>query len=148
MGTYRHTQTAPIWLILVAFVPALVAGALAADAMALRAILLIAAAVFLLLAACFRSLTVEDGGDHLVVRYGPLPLFQKRFAYADMADVAAGRSRTIDGWGIHYVPGRGWTYNLWGYECVELRYRGVLLRIGSDEAGNLARFLHERLAVR
>jgi hypothetical protein len=140
---YRHTQTAPRWTLAVVLALALLALSFASNQIFLTT-LIVVAAVFLLLAACFQSLTVEDEGDQLALRYGPLPLIRKRFAYADMSDIAAARSKAIDGWGIHLLPGRGWTYNLWGYGCVELLYRGEKLRIGTDDAENLCRFLRER----
>lgn len=147
MPAYRHTQTSPMWLVLLVFVPLFVIGGLGGGNTMLLIILLAVGAGFLLLAASIHSLTVEDAGEHLRVRFGPLPLLGTRLKYADMADPAVGRSRTIDGWGIHWIPGRGWTYNLWGYDCVELQYRGSPLRIGTDDAANLARFLQERIAA-
>lgn len=148
MPAYRHTQTAPMWPILIAFAPLLVAGALGSGNSDLLTVLLAVAAAFLLMAVCFHSLTVEDEGQHLRVRFGPLPLFRRRFAYGDMTAIAVGRSKLIDGLGIHYIPNRGWTYNLWGFDCVELCYRGRILRIGTDDAKNLASFLQSRTQAR
>ena len=97
------------------------------------------------LAFCFRSLTVADDGDRLTIRFGPVPLFRTSIPYADMTGVEAGKSTVIDGWGIHYVPGRGWTYNLWGFGCVVV-YRGkTIIRIGSDDVENLVDFLNRRI---
>ena len=56
----------------------------------------------------------------LALRFGPLPVLRKTFRYADITGVEIGRTSVIDGWGIHYMPGRGWTYNLWGFNCVKL----------------------------
>ena len=81
------------------------------------------------------------------MRFGPLPLFRKRIPYRDIAAVEQGRSRWIDGWGIHFVPGRGWTYNLWGFDCAELRVGGRRLRIGTDDAEGLVSFLRQRTAA-
>jgi hypothetical protein len=61
-----------------------------------------------------------------------------------MTDVKRSRSKVVDGWGIHCVVGRGWTWNLWGFDCVELRVKGTTYRIGSDDADALARFLQSR----
>lgn len=147
MSAYRHTQTSPMWLILLLFIPLFVIGGAGSGNSVLLIVFLSVGAGFLLLAASITSLTVQDAGDHLRVRFGPLPLFGTRLKYADMAAPAVSRSRTIDGWGIHWIPGRGWTYNIWGYDCVEMQYRGSPLRIGTDEAANLARFLSERIAA-
>jgi hypothetical protein len=95
----------------------------------------------------FRCLRVVDEGAALAVRYGTLPAFRKRIRYADIAESEKDRSSIIDGWGIHWVPGRGWTYNLWGYDCVRLTLKsGRTVRIGSDDPEGLVRFLESRLA--
>ena len=59
-----------------------------------------------------------------------------------------GRIAIIDGWGIHYIPGRGWTYNLWGFGCVKLTVRGKVVRVGTNDVENLARFLGEKTGLR
>ena len=51
----------------------------------------------------------------------------------------------IDGLGIHYVPFRGWTYNLWGFDCVVLELGKKTLRIGSNDADGLLTFLRSRI---
>ena len=62
----------------------------------------------------FHHLTVSDEGDALAVRFGPLPLFGTRIRYAEITAAEPSQTSIIDGWGVHYIPGRGWTYNLWG----------------------------------
>jgi hypothetical protein len=47
----------------------------------LRVIMLMSGVVMLLLAASFRRLTVSDEGDHLLIQFGPLPLFRRYVAY-------------------------------------------------------------------
>ena len=96
---------------------------------------------------CFRELTVSVDTAELSVQYGPIPLFGKRIPLANIAQVEAGRSTWIDGWGIHYVPGRGWTYNLWGFDCVELNLNGKRLRVGTDDRDHLAQALADRIAT-
>ena len=29
----------------------------------------------------------------------------------------------LDGWGIHLSPSGGWTWNLWGFDCVDVTYK-------------------------
>ncbi|MBI1901733.1 MAG: hypothetical protein HYS13_11565 [Planctomycetia bacterium] len=67
-------------------------------------ILAVTSAVMFVLGLCFGSLTVQDEGDFLAVRYGPLPLFVKRIAYSSITAVSPGRSTLLDGWGIHHFP--------------------------------------------
>lgn len=99
------------------------------------------------LAFCFVTLTVRDDGDALLVRFGPLPLFRHRVPYARMEGVQVARSKLVDGWGVHWVPGRGWTWNLWGFDCVEIDASGRTLRIGTDDPRGLAAFLDKRIAT-
>ncbi|MCA9232105.1 MAG: hypothetical protein KDA57_15760 [Planctomycetales bacterium] len=99
------------------------------------------------LAYCFRSLTVFDDGDRLALRFGPIPLFRKSIAYSDITSVDAGKSSIIDGWGIHYVPGRGWTYNLWGFGCAVVHQGKKVIRIGSDDVENLVSFLNRKISA-
>ena len=144
--TYEHKQTAPTHLVFLPFfvIFAIVAWQNGGDA-ALLFVCLVAMLVFAVVSSSFAYLVVKDDGDQLTLHYGPLPLFRKRTRYRDIESVEPGRSRFIDGWGIHYVPGRGWTYNLWGFDCVELRVKGRRMRIGSDDVSNLVAFLRAKL---
>jgi hypothetical protein len=46
------------------------------------------------------------------------------------------------------VPGRGWTYNLWGFDCVRLTFKnGRTVRVGTDDPIGLAAFLQPKLGV-
>ena len=93
----------------------------------------------------FGSLTIRDDGEWLALRYGPLPVFRKRIRYADITAVEPGRTAIIDGWGIHYIIGRGWTYNLWGFGCVKLTLGKKVIRVGSDDVDRLAEFLRSKI---
>jgi len=98
------------------------------------------------LAFMFRELTVRDASEALIVEFGPLHVFRKRVAYADIAKVSPARSRFIDGWGIHYGLGEGWIWNISGYDCVRLELKnGRRLRIGTDEPEKLCAFLRTRI---
>jgi hypothetical protein len=145
---YSHAQRSPFSLPITAIGLGL---ALASAAMWGRDSAWIALGVssgFLLLAATFSRLKVEDAGDALALRYGPLPVFGTRIPYNSMRDVRAGRTALIDGLGIHWVPGRGWTYNLWGRSCVAIHTPGSTIRVGTDDASNLERFLKLKVAAK
>ena len=144
---YNHTQTGGLQLILY-----VTAGIFAAGAWFTRdvdpvmwIILLSTAAAVLLLVFAFYHLRVCDEGDCLAIRYGPLPLFRKRIPYARITAVEPDRSTFLDGWGIHYVPLRGWTYNLWGFDCVKLTLGRKVIRVGTDDVENLIEFLGTRI---
>jgi hypothetical protein len=99
-----------------------------------------------LLATAFHHLTVEDRGEAMAIRFGPLPLFRKAVRYADIAGVEVGRTLILDGWGIHYSVRGGWVWNLWGRDCIVVRLKdGRVLRVGTDDAESLARFLDEKV---
>ncbi|HYW81334.1 MAG TPA: hypothetical protein VE890_17250 [Thermoguttaceae bacterium] len=144
-SSYKHTQTAPLGILLFALGVGMFVGAwfVRDDPVAVW-VLPIMALLVCVFAFSFQHLTVEDEGDRLAVRFGPLPLFCKRIAYGQIQRVEADRTTLVDGWGIHYVPGRGWTYNLWGFDCVKLTLNGRMLRIGSDDVENLLVFLRSK----
>jgi hypothetical protein len=114
-----------------------------------QVILIVSGAAMFLLAASFRQLSVEDEGDSLLIQFGPLPLFRRRVPYAEIDKVQQGRTTILDGWGIHLSPSGGWTWNLWGFDCVDVfltRKRKV--RIGTDDPKGLEDFLLHQIAHR
>ena len=138
---YLRTQRGPIGLILLVLAGAfaLFAGTATEEAPPFVETLLFSmAGLFILLAGATHSLTVEVDDHKLTARYGPIPLFRRRVALSEIEVATAARSALIDGLGIHYVPGRGWTWNLWGRDCVELQLQGGRLwRIGTEDPDRL-----------
>ena len=145
--TYSHTQKAPLCLILYGtaffwFVLAWIVGETAGIYIAGSVGLLICG----LLAPAFHHLSVVDHGDDLALCFGPVPLFRKTVPYADIVKVEVGRTLLLDGWGIHMSIRGGWVWNLWGRDCVVVRFKnGGTLRIGTDDTENLAAFLRNRI---
>jgi hypothetical protein len=143
---YSHTQNAPLCLILygsalACFVLVFIVGETPGFYIGGGAGLLIA-----LLGPCFHHLTVEDGGDVLVIRFGPVPLFHRTVRYTDIGSAEIGRTLLLDGWGIHYSIRGGCVWNLWGRSCVVVHFKnGRTLRIGTDDAENLAEFLRSKV---
>jgi hypothetical protein len=143
--TYRHTQHARLCWLLYG-----VAGAMVVATVVLRDVgpapfvLAFTAAIVVVLAAGFHHLTVEDGGDRLLISFGPLPLFRRSVRYADVTGVEVGRTTTFEGWGIHLSPRGGWVWNIAGRDCVIVALRRGRLTIGTDDAVNLAAFLRAR----
>lgn len=143
---YNHTQRAPLASLLFAVAGGFVVAAFwLSQSTYLALILAIAAAATAFFAFCFGSMTVRDDGDGLEICYGPLPLFRKRLLYETMTSAERGRSALIDGLGIHWVPFRGWTYNLWGFDCVVIKVGHKVFRVGSDDVDNLTQFINTRL---
>jgi hypothetical protein len=146
--TYQHTQKAPLYLIVLATAAAQFGLAVWFMRVALTpTIVLVAAAILMVIIAfCFRQLTVRDEGEHLAIRYGPLPIFRRRVPYSKIMAVEVGRSSLIDGWGIHYCPGRGTVYNLWGFWCAVVRLDKKTIRIGTDDVEGLVAFIKTKVA--
>ncbi|MBX3463882.1 MAG: hypothetical protein KF830_11990 [Planctomycetes bacterium] len=144
MPRYSHTQSSPLGPVFAVASAACLGGWAFAGEPVVRAICLTMAVVGGLFAAMFAQLRFEERDDHLRVRFGPLPWGGTRVPYARVRAVRRARSTVLDGWGIHWFPGRGWTFNLWGFDCVEVTTDDGLVRLGTDDADGLARHLGER----
>jgi hypothetical protein len=73
-------------------------------------------------------------------------LFRRTVRYADIESVEVGRTLILEGWGIHYSIRGGWVWNLWGRDCVVVHLKKGMLRIGTDDAENLAGFLRSKVS--
>lgn len=145
---YSHTQYGRFHYVLYAVIVLMLVAAggdVGGQAPALA--LFTVGGLILVVAQSFQYLTITDEGDALALRYGPLPLFSKRITYSSIQSVEVDRTRWIDGWGIHWLPSRGSTYNIWGYDCVKLLVSGRIIRIGTDDPDNLAVFLRWKVAT-
>ena len=143
---YTHTQHGPLHYILDGLAGVFLVCAVSLPEIPAVAITLgCSSCLVALFAVSFRTLTVSDAGQHLSVRFGPLPLFRKSIAYEKITSVEAGTTALIDGWGIHYIPGRGETWNLWGWDCAVLHLDSKIIRVGTDDRENLVEFLQERI---
>lgn len=143
---YSHTQTAPLCLFLDVAAAGCLALAWAIGEMPGVIIAGTTGVALALIAPAFHHLKVEDRGEELAIRFGPVPLCRKTVLYADIEEVEVGRTLILDGWGIHLSIRGGWVWNIWGRDCVVVRMRrGSVLRIGTDDAENLALFLKAKI---
>ena len=143
---YHHQQRGPWHLVLLAIGCGLFLAAGLGGDIVVRGILVASGSWMCLFAMCFQRLTVRDEGLHLAIRFGPLPLFQRRVAYAEIESVQRGRTSWLEGWGIHLSPGGGWTWNLWGFDCVDFYMDGRRkLRVGTDDAERLTQYVQARI---
>lgn len=145
---YSHTQKAPLCLLIYALAAVFLAlGYFVQDAPPIPWLFPPIGLLMLVLAASIHHLTVEDRGDVLAIRFGPVPLLRRTVRYADIGAVEIGRTLLLDGWGIHISVRGGWVWNLWGRTCVVVHFKnGGTLRIGTDDAENLAGFLARKIA--
>ena len=146
---YEHTQSAPLFWLLGLVAVGMVIGGWYIPGTAGQVAMYAGALVVLLLAFCFQQLNVRDEGEWLRVAFGPIPLFRRRVVYADIQNVERSRTSVLDGWGIHFSPGGGITWNIWGFDCVDVYfYKGRKLRIGTNDPEGLERFLKSCLSTR
>lgn len=144
-STYRHTQRAPLCLLLYAVAAAIFAfGVVLADEPAVPLIMSVVGVIMLVLAGSFHHLRVEDEGDEIGIRFGPLPLFAKTIRYENITAVEVGRTTWLDGWGIHMSLRGGWVWNLWGFDCVVIHHGGTT-RVGTDDPEGLAEFVGQKI---
>ena len=142
---YSHTQISPLrYVLLVVILASLAAGWIWRVDFWVWVAMLCVIGVSLFLLLTMTTLTIEDEEDTLWVHFGPLPLFSTWIRFNEIQTFQATRSRIIDGWGIHYIPGRGWTWSLWGFECVEIQRHKSPIRIGTNDSANLADYLKTR----
>jgi hypothetical protein len=143
---YSHTQKGPICLLfygisIVLFVAAWLARAEPGGAIVMTGI----GTLLALAATCFVSLTVADQGDRLAVRFGPLALFRTEVPYKDIRKVEIEGARILPP-GVHADLQGNSAWSLWGRGCVVVHQRYDVLRIGTDDAENLARFLGGKIS--
>ena len=143
---YEHTQKSALHSLI--FLPAILMFFVAwqTRGSAPSGWILVSVGILLIfLAMSFQTLTLRERQDSLEIKYGPLNIFGTHIPYSDMTNVQSGHTNLIDGWGIHYVPCRGWTMNLWGFECVKIERGSSVIRLGTDDSENLVSMLQQRL---
>ncbi len=145
MSQYEHTQRAPLYLLLFLFSAFLLTMAWVLRQEPVAIAFPIVGLLMFMLGASFKQLTVSDDGDAIRVAFGPLPLFTTRLKYSEIQDVKPAKISLLDGWGIHYSLRGGWVWNLWGWDCVEVRHHRGVFRIGTDEPQQLSEFLEQRI---
>ena len=97
--------------------------------------------VFLLVVvslALFSSLTVQITEGMLTCSFG-IGIVRKQIPLRDIIEARAVKNPWYVGWGIRWMPGQYWVWNVSGLRAVELVLRnGSRFRIGTDEPEVLA----------
>ena len=146
--SYSHTQEFPLCLILFgSSIPFFIVAWFAREQPVVIAVMIGPGLLLALLGLAFHHLTVEDEGDRLAIRFGPLPFLETSIRYAHIQRVEVGRTMILDGWGIHRSPRHGWVWNLWDRDCVVIHRQCGVLRVGSDDVENLAGFLKGKMGA-
>lgn len=143
---YTHTQRSWFgWTLTAACFGLMVTAMLFSDRTVTGATLLAITLVLFFVSLFFSTLTVSDAGDHLSLKFGPLPVFRAYIVYSDITGVDRARSSLLDGWGIHYIPWRGWTYNIWGFKCVRIQMAQGPVRVGTNDQEALVDLLKKKI---
>ena len=146
VGRYRHTQKGPWGLLLYVLAVVFLTVSWYAPLLPLQVTFLITGILMFPLGPSLGHLVVEDEGDRLFIHFGPLPLFQKRIRYDDIREVGKGRLPFHESGGIHWSPWNGWVWSVWGYDCVVIRLKRRVVRVGTDDPDGLLAFLKGRIA--
>ena len=133
---YRHTQMGTVMIVALAvgivLILTLFLSAGAFHPAQVPALIVLAAAL-----ALFYSLTVEIKDHTLICRFG-VGLIRKRIPLSEIRQVRAVRNPWYSGWGIRWLPGQCWLWNVSGFRAVELVLKnGKRFRIGTDEPESL-----------
>ncbi|MBI9089110.1 MAG: hypothetical protein JEZ12_07835 [Desulfobacterium sp.] len=143
---YKHTQRSWLgWTLTAASFGLMIIAVLFSDRTVAGATLFTVTLVLFLASLFFSTLTVSDAGDHLGLTFGPLPVFRAYIVYSDILGVDRSRSSLLDGWGIHYIPWRGWTYNIWGFKCVRIQLAQGAVRVGTNDQEALVDLLTKKI---
>lgn len=94
----------------------------------------------IILAVCwvlFFTMTVMIDNDVLEVWFGS-GLIRKRFSLKEIESCKVVRNPWYYGWGIHWIPKRGWLFNVSGFYAVEIKMKnGTKYRIGTNVPSEL-----------
>lgn len=139
---YDHTQKGP-WRFLGYFFAVILVPIVWAASEDPMAVLVLGSSMLLVIALCegFSRLTIRDDGDQLSVSFGPPPVWQTHISYRDIESIEPDRSTFLDGWGVHWLPGRGTIYNVWGFDCVRIKTAKRIVRLGTNDVDRLVAFL-------
>jgi hypothetical protein len=87
----------------------------------------------------FATLMVEIDEENIKLKFG-IGIISKKFFLKDIKSYCIVKNKWYNGWGIHGHPGKGWLYNVSGFDAVEIRMEdGMIYRIGTDEPEILAK---------
>jgi hypothetical protein len=131
--TYRHTQVGTVIIVAVLGAAFITLAMLltASGTIPLPALVLFAMTAVAL--SLFSWLTVEIDKDVITCRFG-VGLIRKTISLSDVDHARAVLNAWWVGWGIRWIPGRYWVWNVSGFQAVELTMKdGRRFRIGTDE---------------
>ncbi len=142
---YRHSQFAAV-IVFGMLIPFMAILVLPLFLQGFPPIVPFALLVLLIGFALFYSLNVEIGDGVLVCSFG-VGLIRRRIFLSDVQSVRIVQNPWYVGWGIRWMPGQYWLWNVSGLQAVELLFKdGVRFRIGTDEPQVLAGAIESNLS--
>jgi hypothetical protein len=139
---YRHTQVGYLTLIVIVVAASGIVASLPSD---VRPVTLGVAALLVVIAVLFSSLTVVVTDGELRFHFGP-GFWRKRVALDEVTAATPTQSSWWEGWGIRFTP-RGMLYNVSGTNAVEIELRsGRRFRIGTDDPEGLVQALQRAIS--
>jgi hypothetical protein len=129
---YRHSQFGTV-LVVGLLTPMLALFIVPAFLGGFPPVLFVVPAVLIVSLALFYSLNVEITGGTLDCSFG-IGVIRKKIRLTDIEAARAVDNPWLLGWGIRWMPGQYWTWNVSGLRAVELLLKdGSRFRIGTDE---------------
>ena len=129
---YRHTQFG-LFIVVVILLVMIIIIIFSFTNEVIQLALLSTLPILALFLALFYSLSVEIIDNYLVSRFG-IGLIRKRILLSEIKAVQSVKNPWYVGWGIRWMPGQYWLWNVSGTGAVELLLKnGTRFRIGTDE---------------
>ncbi|MCG3156413.1 MAG: hypothetical protein DKINENOH_03037 [bacterium] len=131
--TYRHTQVGTVIIIAVLSAAIVTLFVLVMGAGPSWFSPLTVLAIMGVVLAMFSSLTVEVEKSTLTCWFG-VGFVRKTILLSEVDQVRAVVNPWFVGWGIRWIPGSYWVWNVSGFRAVELvMQNGTRFRIGTDQ---------------
>ncbi|MCK6563017.1 hypothetical protein L6R21_27815 [bacterium] len=131
--TYRHTQVGTVIIIAVLCAAIVTLFVLVMGAGPSWFSPLTVLAITGVVLAMFSSLTVEVEKSTLTCWFG-VGFVRKTILLSEVDQVRAVENPWFVGWGIRWIPGSYWVWNVSGFRAVELVMKnGTRFRIGTDQ---------------
>ncbi len=150
LPTYQHTQRGPWSFVLLAVVASnlTLAVRLWGNEPAWASWLFLSVALLMtFMTFCFQSLTTTVSETSLRVHFGPIPLLEKKVLLEEIVSVRPEKSSLLDGWGVHWTPGKGWIYNMWGFDCLAINLGTRHFRVGTNDPDQLCEVLERAISA-
>jgi hypothetical protein len=143
---YRHTQIGYVMLAGMGLVIAILFFVFGVANVPQIAVVPVFVIVFLIL-SLFVSLTINVGDGRVLCSFGP-GLIRKTIMLNEIVSARPVRNPVLLGWGIRWMPGQYWVWNVSGLDAVELTLRsGRRFRIGTDEPEELAKAIAMNMSL-